>query len=132
MAEEPEPTVDSKGRAFIPMAKVAEHSSKSDVWMSIHGKVYNVTKYLEDHPGGEEVLMDRGGKDATEDYEDVGHSNEARKQLDKFEVGELPPSEKAAIKTSSSEGGGGGMMMLAVPVLLLAAGVGYYFYTQSM
>ena len=73
---------------------MAAHDSKDDVWMSIHNKVYNVTKYLEDHPGGEQVLLDRGGKDATEDYEDVGHSNEARKQLAPFEIGELPPSER--------------------------------------
>ena len=89
--------------------------------MSIHGKVYDISKYLDDHPGGEEVLMDRAGKDATEDYEDVGHSNEARKTLNRFEVGELPPSERVAVSESSSGGGGGGMMM-AVPVLLLALG----------
>ena len=98
--------------------------------MSIHGKVYDISKYLDDHPGGEEVLMDRAGKDATEDYEDVGHSNEARKTLNRFEVGELPPSERVAVSESSSGGGGGGMMM-AVPVLLLALGAGYYFYSMQ-
>ena len=75
---------------------LAKHSGKDDAWMTINGKVYNVSKYLEDHPGGEEVLLDRVGQDATEDFEDVGHSNEARKQLLSFEVGELPPSERAA------------------------------------
>ena len=74
--------------------------------------------------------MDRAGKDATEDYEDVGHSNEARKTLNRFEVGELPPSERVAVSESSSGGGGGGMMM-AVPVLLLALGAGYYFYSMQ-
>jgi cytochrome b involved in lipid metabolism len=102
---------------------MAAHSKREDVWMSLHGKVYDVTKYLEDHPGGEEVLLDRGGKDGTEDFEDVGHSNEARKKLNEFEIGELPPSEREA----ASSGGG----MMAVPVLLLAVGAGYYFYTQN-
>lgn len=106
---------------------MAAHDSKDDVWMSIHNKVYDVTKYLEDHPGGEEVLLDRGGKDATEDYEDVGHSNEARKQLAPFEIGELPPSEREVAGASGSSGGGGGTMMMAIPVLLLAIGAGYYF-----
>ena len=110
---------------------MAAHSSREDVWMSIHNKVYNISKYLDDHPGGEEVLMDRAGKDATEDYEDVGHSNEARKQLNKFEVGELPPSEKAAIAAKAeSAGGGGGVMMLVVPLVAIA--VGYFYYTQVM
>jgi len=99
--------------------------------MSIHGTVYNVTKYLEDHPGGEEVLLDRGGKDATEDFEDVGHSNEARKALNKYEIGMLPPSERTA---ASSEGGGssgGGGAMLALPVLAIAIGLGYYFFVME-
>ena len=96
--------------------------------MTIHNKVYDVTKYLEDHPGGEEVLMDRAGQDATEDFEDVGHSNEARKMLEKFEKGELPPSEHAAAGGGSSGGGGGGSgMMIGAVVALVAAGAGYYY-----
>ena len=130
MGDAPEPTKDEKGRAFITRAKMAEHDKREDVWMSIHGKVYNVTKYLEDHPGGEEVLLDRAGKDATEDYEDVGHSNEARKTLNKFEVGELPPSERVAASQSGSSGGGGAM--LAVPVLLVAVAAGYFYYSNMM
>ena len=114
------------------MATLAKHAEKKDeVWMSIHGKVYNVTKYLEDHPGGEEVLLDRGGKDGTEDFEDVGHSNEARKKLNEYEIGELPPSERVAASSGSSGGGGSGGAVMAVPVLLLAAAVGYYFYSQN-
>jgi cytochrome b involved in lipid metabolism len=99
--------------------------------MSIGAKVYNVSKYLDDHPGGEEVLLDRAGKDATEDFEDVGHSTGARQQLAEFEVGELPPSERAAVSSGGGGGGGGGSMVGGVIALVIAAGVGYYFYTQQ-
>ena len=126
----PEPKVDAKGRKFINKATLAKHDKREDVWLSINSKVYNVTKYLEDHPGGEEVLLDRAGKDATEDFEDVGHSNQARKELDNFEVGELPPSERVAAG-KSSEGGGGGMAMVVLPVLVVVAAAGYYFATQQ-
>ena len=37
------------------MAEVAKHKSQDDVWMVIHNKIYDVTKYLDDHPGGMEV-----------------------------------------------------------------------------
>ena len=70
---------------------------------------------------------------ATEDFEDVGHSRDARKQLDKYELGMLPPSERAAKKgdtEGSSEGGGVGAM--AIPVLLAAIGAGYYYYSYMM
>ncbi|KAL8660105.1 MAG: hypothetical protein Q9226_000097 [Calogaya cf. arnoldii] len=39
--------------------------------------------------GGEEVLLDVGGQDATEAFEDVGHSDEARKTLEAMEKGKL-------------------------------------------
>lgn len=41
------------------------------------------------HRGGEEVLLDVGGQDATEAFEDVGHSDEAREILDGLLVGTL-------------------------------------------
>ena len=108
---------------------VATHSGPADAWMIIGGKVIDVSKYLEDHPGGEEVLLDRVGQDATEDFEDVGHSQDARKQLATFEVGELPPSERKSAKAASG-GGGGGMGVMALVPVLLAAGAGYYYMTQ--
>lgn len=41
------------------------------------------------HRGGEEVLLDVAGQDATEAFEDVGHSDEAREILAGIEVGTL-------------------------------------------
>lgn len=42
------------------------------------------------HPGGDEVLFGEVGRDATEAFEDVGHSDEAREILAKYYVGEGP------------------------------------------
>jgi len=127
--DQPEPTVDSMGRPYIPMAKLAEHSSNTDLWMAINNKVYNVTEYMDEHPGGEEVLMDKAGMDATMEFEDVGHSNDARNTLAKFMVGELPPSERNVVDGGGGGAGGGASMtvMLLLP-LILAIGAGYYFY----
>lgn len=57
--------------------------------MVIEGKVYDVTKFLEEHPGGEDILVDSSGRDATREFEDVGHSDEARTQLEPLLVGTL-------------------------------------------
>lgn len=43
------------------LADVSSHNNESSCWVVIHGKVYDVTKYLEDHPGGEDVLLGVGG-----------------------------------------------------------------------
>ena len=69
--------------------QVSDHTDRKNMWMVIHGKVYDITKFLEDHPGGEEVLIELAGQDATEAFEEIGHSDDARELLDKFYVGEL-------------------------------------------
>ncbi|XP_041375884.1 cytochrome b5-like [Gigantopelta aegis] len=60
----------------------------------IHDSVYNVAKFLEEHPGGEEVLIEQAGGDATEAFEDVGHSADARELMKDYYVGEVQASEK--------------------------------------
>ncbi|GMI91102.1 cytochrome B5 isoform D, ARABIDOPSIS CYTOCHROME B5 ISOFORM D [Hibiscus trionum] len=71
------------------LSQVAHHKSKKDCWLVIHGRVLNVTKFLEEHPGGEEVLMEWAGKDATQAFQDIGHSMSAQKLLLKYQVGVL-------------------------------------------
>ncbi|EFH38668.1 predicted protein, partial [Arabidopsis lyrata subsp. lyrata] len=56
------------GKVFT-LAEVSQHSSSQDCWIVIDGKVYDVTKFLDDHPGGDEVILTSTGKDATDDFE---------------------------------------------------------------
>ncbi|PHH78539.1 hypothetical protein CDD82_3006 [Ophiocordyceps australis] len=85
---------------------VAEHNTKKDLYLVIHDKVYNCVQFIDEHPGGEEVMLDVAGQDATEAFEDVGHSDEARETLDQLLVGTLKrqpgdPAPKAAPPTAS-------------------------------
>ncbi|CAI9115929.1 OLC1v1016944C1 [Oldenlandia corymbosa var. corymbosa] len=52
-------------------------------------RVINVTKFMGEHPGGEEVLIEQAGKDATEEYEAIGHGKAAQALLLKCQVGRL-------------------------------------------
>ncbi|EER12852.1 Cytochrome b5, putative [Perkinsus marinus ATCC 50983] len=65
----------------ITKAELAKHTTKHDAWISVHGLVLDVTKFKEDHPGGESILMRNAGTDCTEEYDDVDHSDEARMRL---------------------------------------------------
>lgn len=38
--------------------------------------------------------MEQAGKDATENFEDVGHSSDAREMMKKFQIGEIVESER--------------------------------------
>ncbi|GFP93686.1 cytochrome b5 isoform e [Phtheirospermum japonicum] len=69
--------------------EVAKHNTVKDCWLVISGKVYDVTPFMDDHPGGDEVLLAGTGKDATNDFEDVGHSDSAREMMDKYYIGDI-------------------------------------------
>ncbi|GAA6000038.1 hypothetical protein JCM10207_006024 [Rhodosporidiobolus poonsookiae] len=52
-------------------ADVAQHSTKDDLWMIIHGKVYDLTEFAPSHPGGMKILLKYAGKDATAEYDPI-------------------------------------------------------------
>ncbi|KAF8954855.1 hypothetical protein BGZ46_002808 [Entomortierella lignicola] len=86
-------------------ADLANHSTRDNLYLAIEGKVYDVTKFIDEHPGGEEVLLDESGKDATEAFEDVGHSDEARDMLTKMFGGKkAAPATKTATTPKSDSG----------------------------
>ncbi|KAJ5637540.1 Cytochrome b5 [Penicillium lividum] len=77
------------------LEEVQKHNTPDDVWIVLHNKVYDITKYLEDHPGGSAILIEVAGTDATEAFEETGHSDEARDELARYYVGDLPSEEHA-------------------------------------
>ena len=63
----------------------------------IFDKVYQVTEYLMKHPGGEEVMMEYLGYDATMAFRGVGHSEVAFRTLQAYLVGILPRRERMGL-----------------------------------
>lgn len=69
--------------------EIAERNTKKDAVFIIDNVVYDVTQFIDEHPGGHEVLVNVAGKDATEDFEDIGHSLDAKELMKKFIIGEV-------------------------------------------
>lgn len=75
---------------------VAAHKGKADAWMVINGDVYDLTKYVEEHPGGSEILIEAAGTDASDAFENAGHSEDAFEIMAKFKVGKLKGAGRAS------------------------------------
>ena len=57
-------------------------------WMVLFGNVYDVSKWIKIHPGGD-VIKYGLGKDATDIFTNVGHSNDAFLFMEKYKIGVL-------------------------------------------
>lgn len=91
---------DNQQTKAFTTEEVASHDTNQDCWTIISGDVYNLTDYINRHPGGSEILR-ACGADATtlfterktNDNERVGsgapHSRAAEEQLERLKIGTL-------------------------------------------
>ncbi|CAG8652372.1 15366_t:CDS:2 [Cetraspora pellucida] len=80
-------TMSSK--KLFTFEELSQHNKKGSLYVAIKGKIYDISKFIDEHPGGEVVLLDEAGRDATDAFKDVGHSGEALEILKGLEIGEL-------------------------------------------
>ncbi|OWZ56375.1 oxidoreductase [Cryptococcus neoformans 125.91] len=79
------------------LAEVAKHNSRVSTLCTYNGKVYDLTPFLDDHPGGDDIILSYAGQDIGKlmSDEDIHqHSRAAYEMLEEFEVGELGGGEK--------------------------------------
>jgi cytochrome b involved in lipid metabolism len=118
----------------ISLAEIEKHNTRDDIWVVIRGKVYNVSKFVDEHPGGEEVMLDVAGKDATTEFIDVGHSEEAEEILEKLLIGQTDEKEVPVVHVENKrpvikgdDDSSNSIVYLIISILLAA---GAFFYLQ--
>jgi len=55
----------------VSKSELAKHNKRTDAWLAIRGTVYNVTRYMDFHPGGVDELVRGIGTDATKLFSEV-------------------------------------------------------------
>lgn len=71
-------------------AEVAQHNSSSSCWSIVNSKVYNLTSWISQHPGGSGAILSMCGKDGSAGFNDQ-HSGQRRpaNELAGFLLGDL-------------------------------------------
>lgn len=77
------------------LAEVAQHATTDDCWMIVNANVYDLTSFLEQHPGGVASMSPYCGKDGTQGFATMGrnrgttHSESANALKEEYKIGSL-------------------------------------------
>jgi cytochrome b involved in lipid metabolism len=75
---------------YYTMEEVQKHNSRESCWTVIRGDVYDLTAWIDKHPGGADKILNLCGKDGTQAFEKKhGGQEKPEKTLEKFEIGKL-------------------------------------------
>lgn len=84
------PSASGSTAGSYTMAEVAKHASAASCWTAIGGKVYDVTAWITQHPGGQRAILGLCGKDGSSAF-NAQHGGQGRPaaELKQFLVGTL-------------------------------------------
>ncbi|KAH8779975.1 cytochrome b2 [Diaporthe sp. PMI_573] len=85
----------------ISSAELEKHSTRHDCWVAVHSKVWDLTDFIDEHPGGAKILLSVAGKNATSEFDRVHAPGIIEESLpaDKFKgafleaSSDVPPQE---------------------------------------
>ena len=102
-----DPSASGSASSGILASEVASHNTASDCWVVIDGSVYQLDKYMSQHPGGKAVLTSLCGKDATNAFANQ-HAKQAlpNSELAKLYIGAFS-SAAGSTQSSSNDGASG-------------------------
>lgn len=85
------PTTDtSEVASGITLAEVATHNTAEDCWTVVDGNVYDLTKFVSQHPGGSDKIIGICGVDATSEFSSQHGGDETPENtLSNYQIGKL-------------------------------------------
>jgi alkylation response protein AidB-like acyl-CoA dehydrogenase len=81
----------------LSRAEVAKNNTEDSLWMIIDSRVYDVTDFLDAHPGGAAVLKQVAGTDATEAFYNL-HRHEVLQKYESLSIGTVEGEKPQVIE----------------------------------
>ena len=86
----------------ITRAEVAKNNTEDSLWFVIDSKVYDVTDFVDAHPGGEAVLKQVAGTDATEAFYNL-HRQEVLQKYESLCIGSIEGEKSKVIQQNTGD-----------------------------
>lgn len=84
------PSASESVATGITLSEIAQHNSEVDCWTAVDGKVYDLTKFVKQHPGGTGNIIQICGVDGTEKFKNQhGGAATPENTLSNYEIGTL-------------------------------------------
>jgi len=91
---------EHKPDSTYTLAEVGKHCTRSDFWVALHGKVYDLTEFLDKHPGGDPITL-AAGRDATILFETYHVRSIPATTYKEYKIGTLENTEDSYYDWSS-------------------------------
>lgn len=86
--------VDINEVKYYTRAEIEKHNKIEDLWVIINNTVYDLTNFTKDHPGGDYILLNISGKDATYRFKATDHTQQAIDMMKNYEIGKVAIEDK--------------------------------------
>ncbi|MCJ1443289.1 MAG: hypothetical protein MMC23_003787 [Stictis urceolatum] len=74
---------------------LSEHNTvEKGLWISVDGSVFDMTSFVDEHPGGSKILKRVGGKDASKQFWKYHNESVMKKYTPKLKIGTLEEKAK--------------------------------------
>lgn len=98
---------DTADLPVISLAEVRKHKSEDSIWVTYEGVVYDVTSFVEHHPGGKALLLTAGGLDLEHFFKNYtvhlqNGKEKARGYLNGLAIGKLSEEEAEEARISTT------------------------------
>ena len=76
---------------YFTIEEIKKHNNEKNAWIIINNNVYDITEFIDNHPGGP-IIKQGIGKNATDLFLEAGHSEEHLEFLNHYLIGQFKTS----------------------------------------